>query len=59
MSGQERVARTLALFDSVTMMIAGKIRRNHPEIVGRELNRRIAKQLYRSDLAIQVLLDEA
>jgi len=58
MSGQERVARTLALFDSVTMMIASKIRRTHPDAEGQELNRQIAMQLYRRDPDVQTLLRE-
>ncbi len=58
MSGQERVARSLSLFDSVTTMIAGKIQRTHPGVVSRELTREIARQLYRNDSAIQLLLNE-
>ncbi len=58
MSGQERVARSLSLFDSVTTMIAGKIQRKQPNVVGYELTREIARQLYRNDSAIQSFLNE-
>ena len=58
MSGQERVARSLSLLDSVTTMIAAKIRRDQPNLVGRNLDREIARQLYRNDAAIQLLLED-
>ena len=56
MSGQERVARSLSLFEDITTMIAHKIHRANSKIQGRELNRLIAMQLYRRDQAIQSLL---
>ncbi len=58
LSGQQRIARSLALFDCVNAMIAYKIRRRQPGITDRHLKREIAKQLYRCDPKIQVLLNK-
>ena len=58
LSGQQRIASSLALFDCVNVMIANKIRRKQPGITDRQLKREIAKQLYRGDPKIQVLLNK-
>lgn len=59
LSGQERVARSVALLNDIQEMIALKITRTEPHLSARELKRRIAKQLYRSDPTTQRLLERA
>lgn len=59
MTGQQRLARSVSLLDDIRKMIAHKITRSQPNLTGRELNRRIAIQLYRNDPITQAMLERA
>ena len=56
MSGSERVARTLSLFDSVKEMLSLQVRRDFSLISEREKKVKVAEYLYISDKATLELL---
>ena len=55
-SGQQRVARSAALFEEVRDMLRRRIAASDPDLDERAIRRRIAESLYRTDRQTQALL---
>ncbi len=55
-SGQQKVARSAALFGEVREMLRRRIEASEPGLDEREVRRRIAESLYRTDRQAQALL---
>lgn len=56
LSGQERVAKTLSMFDAVCEMLRTKIIKNNPDLSDRAVKIKIAEQLYSTDTTTQTLI---
>ena len=56
MTGQERVQRTLSLFNSICEMLALQISKEFPNLSERETRRKVSERLYLSDDDAQQLL---
>ena len=56
-TGQQRVARSVALLEEVRAMLYRKIELSDPSLDDREIRIRVAESLYRTDPSTQRLLE--
>jgi len=56
LSGQQKIVRTLSLFDEIYSMIKRKTLSQHPALSEKDIRKKIAGILYRTDPKAQSLL---
>lgn len=56
LTGEERVCRSVAMFEDVKRVLAHKIRQTQPEITDSALRIALAKRMYWKDAQMQALL---